>query len=61
MPYGDSKLLSFKAVWIDINLQDANGKLLANAVHLGEKNNAIIGANRISFLTFNATFPLYAR
>ncbi|MES2048514.1 MAG: EAL domain-containing protein [Pseudomonadota bacterium] len=58
---GDAKLLSFKAVWIDINLYDANGKLFASAIHLGKKNQAIVSANRISFLTSNATFPLYAR
>ncbi len=58
---GGAKILSFKAVWIDINLYDANGKLLASAIHLGEKNKAIISANRISFLTSNAIFPLYAR
>lgn len=56
-----AKLLSFKSIWIDISLFDAQGKMLGSAVHAGKQFNAIVSANRISFFTSDASLPLYAK
>lgn len=58
---GKNKLLSIKAIWIDVSLYDAQRKMLGRAIHAGEKSNAIVSANRISFITEDAAFPLYIK
>ncbi len=60
-PLPKDELLSFKSVWIDIALFDKQGKLLGNAAHNGEKLNAFVSANRISFIVQDAAYPIYAR
>ncbi|MFZ6752207.1 putative bifunctional diguanylate cyclase/phosphodiesterase [Undibacterium sp. Dicai25W] len=60
-PLPKDELLSFKSVWIDIALFDKQGKLLGNAPHNGEKLNAFVSANRISFIVQDAAYPIYAR
>lgn len=56
-----SKLLSIKTIWIDVSLYDLQGKILGRAIHAGEQSNAIVSANRISFITEGAAFPLYIK
>ncbi|MFZ6691254.1 putative bifunctional diguanylate cyclase/phosphodiesterase [Undibacterium sp. SXout20W] len=59
LPYNE--LLSFKSVWIDIALYDKQANVIGSVLHNGPSHNALVSANRVSFVVQNAAYPLYAR